>query len=116
MTCNCNYGFFQGDDLVDVIKVNQPKNTEYLTITKAELQVGNLEPFVTENPTFPYTVSIMRNDSVKLSYANPIYLRIYYQDPNGDTVIRKTCIGSLNMKVNAQVVRDFQPTPEPTGV
>ena len=106
MSCNCNYGFFQGDDLVDIIKVNRPENTAGLTITKAELQIGDLEPFVNVNPTFPYTVSIMRNLSIKLAYTNPIYLRIYYLGTDGNTVVRTTCLGSLNLNVNAQVVRD----------
>ena len=107
MNCNCqNLGFFKGDDLVDIITVNRPKNSDNLTITRAELQVGNLEPFVEENPVFPYKVSIMRNLSINLQYENPIYLRIYYVGENGTESVRKTCIGSLDLKVNAQVVRD----------
>ena len=97
--------FFKGDDLIDVITVNMPKGAELLDITKAELQVGNLEPFVNENPTFPYTISIRRNLSAKLNFSNPIYLRIYYLIDNNEEV-RQTCIGSLNLKTLDQVVRD----------
>ena len=106
MNCNCeNQGFFKGDDLVDVITVDRPKNTDDFTITEAELQVGILK-FVEENPIFPYTVSIMRNQSVKLNNSNPIYLRITYNDTNGHEGIRTTCLGSLTLKANAQVVQD----------
>lgn len=109
MNCNCeNFGFFQGDDLVDIIKVNRPENTEGLTITKAELQVGSLAPFVEDNPVFPYTVSIMRDLSTQLTFTNPVYLRIYYLDTSGTNSVRTTCLGSLNLKVNAQVVRDTE--------
>lgn len=111
MNCqnNCqetNCGFFQGDDLVDVITVNRPENSDDITITKAELQVGTLPVFVKNNPVFPYSVSIMRNQSVLLAYKNPIYLRITYTDTNGNENVRQTCLGTLTMTVNAQVVRD----------
>lgn len=107
MSCNCeNQGFFKGDDLVDVITVNKPKNTDDLTITKAELQVGTLPVFVENNPVFPYPVSIMREKSVKLNNSNPIYLRITYNDTDGHEGIRTTCLGSLVLKANSQVVQD----------
>ncbi len=108
MNCSCaNQGFYQGDDLVDVIQINRPSNSEDLNITKAEVQVGNLT-FVNDNPIFPYYVSIMRNDSVKLYSTNPVYLRIYYTNSNGSETYRTTCLGSLTLKVNAQVVQDVQ--------
>lgn len=107
MNCNCEQqGFFKGDDLVDIITVNKPKNTDDLTITKAELQVGTLPVFVEENPTFPYSISIMREQSTKLDYSNQIYLRITYNDTDGHEGIRTTCLGSLTLKANAQVVQD----------
>lgn len=106
MTCDCNInqGFFQGDDLVDVITVNL-KNNDGKTITKAELQVGILT-LINNNPVFPYNVSIYRNDSVKLSASNPVFLRIYYLSDNGQETYRTTCLGTLNLKVNPQVVQD----------
>ena len=114
MNCNCQTGFYQGDDLIDIITVNKPSNTDDVTITQAQLQVGDLDPIITDNPVFPYTVSIMRDKSVKLNFSNPIYLRIVFNDANGNIGIRRTCIGSLNLKVNAQVVRDV-PTPTTEG-
>ena len=98
-------GYYKGDDLVDVIKVNKPNNTDDLTITKAELQVGSLK-FTENNPVFPYYVSIMHNDSVKLGNINTIYLRITYNDTQGHENIRTTCIGSLSLNVSEQVVKD----------
>lgn len=115
MNCNCQTGFFQGDDLIDIITVNRPSNTDEFAITQAQLQVGNLEPIITDNPVFPYSVSIMRNDSIKLGFSNPIYLRIIFNDADGHTNVRRTCIGSLDLKVNAQVVRDVIPTPTTEG-
>lgn len=107
MSCNCeNQGFYKGDDLVNVITVNKPKNTDDLAITKAELQVGTLPVFVEENPIFPYKISIMREQSVNLDYSNAIYLRITYNDTDGHEGIRTTCIGSLILKANKQVVND----------
>ena len=111
MNCNdncINQGFFQGDDLVDVITVNRPSNSDSLTITRAELQVGSLT-FVEETPVFPYAVSILRDKSMLLNYTNPVYLRIYYPNPNNNEIdYRTTCLGSLVLKVNAQVVEDVQ--------
>ena len=105
MDCCCNQGFFQGDDLVDVITVNRPENSDDITITQAILQVGNLEPIVTDNPIFPYSVSIMHDQSVNLAYDNPVYLGIIYTDTNGHTGVRKTCIGSLTLTANTQTIR-----------
>lgn len=108
MNCSCaNQGFFQGDDLIDVIHVNRPAKSEGLNITRAELQVGPLT-FVENNPVFPYDVSIMRKDSVKLYSSNPVYLRIYYTNSSGNETYRTTCLGSLMLKVNTQVVQDVQ--------
>lgn len=109
--CCINQGFFQGDDLVDVITVNRPSDSDDITITKAELQVGTLT-FVEENPVFPYSVSILRNNSINLQPSNPIYLRVYYLSDDGQETYRKTCLGSLDLKVNRQVVIDV---PTPTG-
>lgn len=104
MTCN-NYGFFRGDDLVDIIEVNRPCNAEDLKIIRAELQVGPLM-FPQDNPKFPYFVTILRNQSINLNNENPVYLRIYYLDDSGKTIYRTTCLGSLNLVVNPQVVKD----------
>ena len=105
--CNINQGFFQGDDLVDVITVNRPQNSQDLTIIKAELQVGSLT-FVEDDPVFPYTVSIMRNQSILLLPNNPVYLRISFLAQDGTTSYRRTCLGSLDLMCNKQVVRDTQ--------
>ena len=105
-SCNINQGFFQGDDLIDVITVNLKNNTDK-EITKAELQVGSFT-FVEENPVFPYNVSIYRNDSVKMPFSNPVYLRVYYLSGDGQEEYRQTCLGTLNLKVNPQVVQDVE--------
>ena len=102
MTCQ-NNSVFMGDDLVDIITVNRPSNTDDLTITRCEVQVGNLL-YVEENPTFPYNITIDRTKSVQLSYQNPIYMRIYYD--NG--AIRRTCVGTLTLSALKQVVQDVQ--------
>lgn len=109
MECRCvdDFGFFQGDDLIDVITVHRPKNTEELTILQSELQVGPLT-IIEKNPVFPYEVSIMRDDSVKLNILNKVYLRIVYNDDKGNTGVRKTCLGELKLKMNKQVVNDIE--------
>ena len=107
MTCNNNeITNFRGDDLVDIINVNRPTGADDLTIIKAEVQVGNLPPFVKENPVFPYTISIWRDQSARLSADNPIYLRIYYMNTDYNVEVRQTCLGSLNLKTVPQVVKD----------
>ena len=100
MICQ-NNSVFMGDDLVDVITVNRPTNTADLTITKCEVQVGNLL-FTEENPVFPYNITIDRTKSVLLTFQNPIYMRIYFD--NGNT--RRTCIGTLTLMAQKQVVQD----------
>lgn len=92
---------FKGDDLIDIITVNRPIGTDSLIITKCEVQVGDLL-FVENEPIFPYKISIDRTKSKTLNYQNKIYMRIYYN--NG--TIRRTCIGTLTLAVNEQVVRD----------
>ena len=92
---------FKGDDLVDIITVHRPSGTDSLVIVKCEVQVGKLL-FVETNPVFPYRITIDRNKSKELDYQNEIYVRIYFN--NGST--RRTCIGSLILSANAQVVRD----------
>lgn len=117
MECSCidDYGFFQGDDLIDAITVNRPKDTEDITIIQCELQVGPLT-IIEVNPVFPYDVSIMREDSVKLGVVNKVYLRVVYNDSQGHTGVRKTCLGELKLKVNKQVVTDVETsTDEGTG-
>ena len=99
-------GFFKGDDLIDVITINRPKNTDDITIKKAILQVGTLEPFIEVNPVFPYSISIMRDKSSRLNHLNPIYLGIIYDDENGHENVKRTCVGSLTLAVNNQVVMD----------
>lgn len=92
---------FKGDDLVDIITVHRPSGTDSLIITKCEVQVGKLL-FIENEPIFPYKITIDRNKSKQLDYQNDIYVRIYFD--NGST--RRTCIGSLTLSANAQVVRD----------
>jgi len=94
---------FKGDDLVDIITVNRPIGADDLVITKCEVQVGSLL-FTENNPQFPYKISILRDKSPKLDYQNPIYMRIYFN--GGQT--RRTCIGTLTLNANKQVVSDEQ--------
>ena len=92
---------FKGDDLVDIITVNRPTGADEIEIVKDEVQVGSLL-FVEENPIFPYTITIDRNKSKLLDYQNEVYRRIYFN--NGST--RRTCVGTLTLKANKQVVQD----------
>lgn len=99
MTCQNNY--YKGDDLIDIITVNAPTTDLLITISKDEIQIGDLL-FVKENPIFPYTISISREQSKTLNYHNPVYRRVYWDNNS----IRRTCEGTLTLSVNNQVVKD----------
>ena len=107
----CSHGIFKGDDLIDVIQINRPSNTDDLTITQAILMIGPLR-FEKNNPVFPYYVSIMREDSAQLDYDNPVYLGIVYTDTQGHTNVRQTCIGNLTLNANAQEINWQEQTNE----
>ena len=84
-----------------LIRVNRPKNTENLVITKCILQCGNVQK-IQENPDFPYFVNFSHEESKLLRVGeNPAYLQIF--DEAG---LKVTCKGSINIPIEEQVVRD----------
>lgn len=90
-------GAFQGG----LIRVNRPKNTENLIITKCILQCGNVQK-ININPDFPYLVNFSHEESKLLKVGeNPAYLQIF--DEEG---LKVTCNGSINIPVEEQVVKD----------
>lgn len=84
-----------------LIRVNRPRNTENLVITKCILQCSNIQK-VEENPDFPYTVNFSHEESKFLKVGeNPAYLQIF--DEEG---LKVTCKGSINIPAEEQVVKD----------
>ena len=90
-------GAFKGG----LIRVNRPRNTEHLIITKSILQCGNIQK-VENNPDFPYEVNFTHEESKLLKVgSNPAYLQIF--DEEG---LKVTCNGSIDIPAEEQVVKD----------
>lgn len=84
-----------------LIRINRPRNTENLIITKCILQCGNIRK-LKDNPEFPYFEDFTSEESKLLKVGeNPAYLQIF--DEEG---LKVTCKGSINIPAEEQVVRD----------
>ena len=98
---------YQGDDLIDVITVSiLPKEGEELPeIEAVDLNIGCLKKHF-DHPDNPFTVSIMRDESIKLSTKNNCYACIwYYREIDGKRVLlKKTCEGTLVLETKPEIV------------
>lgn len=103
---------FIGDDLIDIYTINRPIGAENITIIKDVISVGSSLVYTKDNPTYPWKISILRTDSKKLDYQNETNRAIYYLHTDGTTVVRRTCIGSLNLATHRQVVPDVEVTED----
>ena len=85
----------------NLIRVNRPRNTEGLIITKAILQCGKIQK-VRNNPEFPYNENFTHEESKLLKVGeNPAYLQIFDEDG-----LKTTCNGVIYIPAEEQVVSD----------
>lgn len=84
-----------------LIKVNRPKNTENLIITKVVFQCGYIRKEY-NNPDFPFFIDLNSEESKLLKVGeNPASLKIYDENNLG-----YTCKGSIPIPGERQVVQD----------
>lgn len=100
---------YQGDDLINVmtITITPEEGTELPEIKAIDLRIGTLKKHF-DNPTNPFTINIMRDESIKLSTVNHCYCCIWYNATvDGETVLcKKTCEGDLTLATKPEVIGD----------
>jgi hypothetical protein len=74
-------------------------------IEAVELKIGPLYKRY-DHPTNPFTVNIMREESIKLNVKNSCYACIWYYTPvNGvNTLVKKTCEGTLTIETKPEII------------
>lgn len=99
-----------GDDLINLMTVHisavdENENPIEPDIEAVELKIGCLDKKYVR-PTNPFTVDVMRDESVKLSINNKVYAAVWYWDMvNGvRTLLKKTCEGTLTIQTKVEVV------------
>lgn len=99
---------YQGDDLINLLTVTiRGEDGTLPTIDRVDLKIGTLiKKF--ESPTNPFTVNVMRDESIKLSTKNNVYAAIWYHTmvDGEDTLVKKTCEGTLVINTNPEVISD----------
>jgi hypothetical protein len=94
---------YQGDNTAafggSFLTINVSTESEVMPIiTKAELKTGNIcKTF--ENPTFPLTVDLTEEETLKLQAVNTAYLAVW--DNEGR---KKTCQGKITFKTEPRRV------------
>lgn len=97
---------YQGDDLINLITVSiSPEEGELPDIEAVDLKVGPLCKKY-KNPPNPFTVNIMREESIRLSTVNQIYACIWYwTEVDGKrTLVKKTCEGTLTLRTKPELI------------
>lgn len=99
---------YQGDDLINLITVRiKPKEEgdELPEIEFVELKIGCLDKRY-KQPENPFTVSLTREESLKLSINNKCYAAIWFwEEVDGvRKLFKKTCDGTLTIQTKAEVV------------
>jgi len=96
---------YQGDDLVNLMTVTISSEGELPEITEVDLKIGSIcKKF--KNPTNPFTVNILRKESINLSVNNKVYACIYYKgEVDGKpAILKKTCEGTLTIQTKPEIV------------
>ena len=94
---------FRGDNTAafggNFLTINVTTESEILpTITRAELKIGCIcKTF--ENPTFPMTINLTEDETVKLQAVNNAYLALWDADGR-----KKTCQGTISIQTNPRRV------------
>lgn len=97
---------YQGDDLINLMTVTVTAEDGTLPeIEAVELKIGPLCKKY-NNPTNPFSVNVMRDESVQLSVKNSCYACIwYYAIVNGvKTLLKKTCEGTLVIETKPEII------------
>lgn len=98
---------YQGDDLIDVITVTirAPEGEELPEIDAVDVNIGVLKKHYS-HPSNPFTINIMRDESIKLSTNNAVHACIwYYGTVDGKRVLlKKTCEGTLILETKPEIV------------
>ena len=96
-----------GDDLINLMTVTvYPAEGEELPeIETIELKIGCLDKKYV-HPTNPFTIDVMRDESIKLSTKNQCFAAIWYWDVIGGqrNLLKKTCEGTLTLALKPEVV------------
>lgn len=119
MDCGCINTPFQGDDLIDLIKVNCIRNIPELNITKIIVQLNGDDrlKFENDNPVFPYYISVLRDKSKYLLLRNSVHVKIFYTVTidGQEYTAERTLYGSLNFPANKEVIKGSTPQPNAGG-
>lgn len=97
---------YQGDDLINLMTVSiSPEEGELPEIEEVDLKIGVLCKKY-KNPPNPFTVNVMREESIKLSTVNQIYACIWYwTEVDGKrTLVKKTCEGTLTLRTKPELI------------
>ncbi len=100
---------YQGDDLINVltIRISAPEGEELPEIKRVDVKIGPLVKRY-DNPTNPFTINLLREESIKLSVKNNIYACIWYEGTvNGKTkLLKRTCKGTVTLVTNPEIIND----------
>lgn len=99
---------YQGDDFVNLMNVYiHGEGGDLPEIEKAVIKIGPLEK-VYDHPNNPFTVDVMREESIKLSTLNKVRAAVWYHAlvDGVDTILKKTCEGTYTINTNPEVVGD----------
>lgn len=99
-----------GDDLINLMTIHISAFDEFgnpveADIETVELKIGCLDKkFV--RPANPFTIDVMRDESIRLSTQNKCFAAIWYwEEVNGvRTLLKKTCEGTLTLALKPEVV------------
>lgn len=98
---------YQGDDLINVMEVSiSPEEGEALPeIVAVDVKVGCLVLHY-DHPENPFSVDILREQSIKLSTVNQVYACIWYKGTvqGEEKILKKTCEGTLELATKPEVV------------
>lgn len=97
---------YQGDDLINLLTVSiTAESGELPEIESVDIKIGSICKSY-KNPSNPFTVNVMREDSIRLSTINQVYAAIWYwTDVDGvRTLAKKTCEGTLTLQVKPELI------------
>lgn len=100
---------YQGDDLLNVltIRISAPEGEELPEIKRVDLKIGPLIKRY-DNPSNPFTINLMRDESIKLSAKNGVYACIWYKKmvDGKEMILKKTCQGTITLATNPEIIND----------
>lgn len=99
-----------GDDLINLMTVTiSPKEAgqELPEIETVEIKIGCLHKKYSNVPN-PFTIDVMRDESIKLSINNRCFAAIWYwKTINGERkLLKKTCEGTMTLALKPEVIND----------